>query len=139
MQTNKQVYISLPVADLNTSTEFYRKLGFTKQDDWSMEGQVSCMMWSENIYVMLCVKDLFQTYINGRTIVTPKEHSHALPSLTMGSREEVDEKVKIVMENGGSHYVYNSGMDFMYNIMIEDLDGHVFELAYMDMSKMTQN
>jgi uncharacterized protein len=133
---NKQIYISLPVSDVGRSTEFYKKLGFTKQEDWSMDGKVACMTWSETVYIMLTAKDHYQTYINGREIVDAKKYSHALLSLTMESREAVDTMVKITVENGGSHYPYNSGMDFMYNMMIEDLDGHVWECVYMDMSKM---
>jgi predicted lactoylglutathione lyase len=135
---NKQIYISFPVSDVNSSTEFYKKLGFTKQEDWSMEGRVSCMMWSENIYIMLTAKDLYKTYINNKEIIDARNSSHSLISLTLNSKEEVDVVVKIANENGGSHYVYNSGMDFMYNMMVEDLDGNTIEFVYMDMSKMTQ-
>jgi predicted lactoylglutathione lyase len=101
-----------------------------------MEGVVSCMKWSEEIYIMLTSNEHYQTYINGRKIVEAKTNSHSLISPTMSSREEVDNVVKTADESGGSHYVYNSGMDFMYNMMVEDLDGNVIEFTYMDMSKM---
>jgi uncharacterized protein len=135
---DKQIYISLPVSDLVKSTEFYKKLGFTKQEDWSMDGQVACMLWSDAIYVMLTAKEHYQTYINGRVIVDAKKCSQALLSLTLGSREEVDAIVNVANENGGSSYPFHSGMDFMYNIMIEDLDGHVWETVYMDTSQFPE-
>lgn len=135
---NKQIYISVPVKDVAASTEFYKKIGFTKQEDWSMDEVVSCMKWSEEIYVMVTATGHYQTYINGKTIVDAKTNSHSLMSLTMNSREEVDAVVKNADENGGGHYVYSSGMDFMYNMMVEDLDGNTIEFVYMDMSKMTQ-
>jgi hypothetical protein len=139
MQNTKQIYISLPVADIAKSTDFYTKLGFSIQPDWSMEGQVSCMKWSETIYVMLCNKELYKTYINGKDIADASKNSHSMMSFTMENRENIDSLVKIATENGGGNYIYNSGMDFMYNMMISDLDGHVFELVYMDMSKFPQN
>lgn len=135
---NKQIYVSLPVSDVNKSTDFYIKLGFSKQEDWSMEGKVSCMVWSENIYVMLTEKEHYKTYVNNRELIDAKKYSHALLSLTINSKEGVDALVKIATENGGTFYPYDSGMEFMYNMMIEDLDGHVWEAVYMDMSKMTQ-
>jgi predicted lactoylglutathione lyase len=134
---NKQIYISVPVKDVAASTEFYQKIGFTFQGDWSMDGIVSCMKWSEEIYVVVTSNSHYQTYINGKTIVDAKTNSHSLMSLTMNSREEVDALVKIADENGGSHYAYSSGMDSMYNMMVEDLDGNTIEFVYMDMSKMT--
>ena len=138
MQNKKTIYINLPVLDLEKSTDFYTKLGFVKNNDWS-NADASCMVWSEEITLMLLTRDFYQKFIGTKTIGFPNISSSVLLSVTLNSKEEVDNFVKIAKENGGNAYqVIIPGAEFMYNFEVEDPDGHIWEPTYIDISKMTQ-
>lgn len=137
----KQVFINLPVKDLAKATEFYEALGFKKNPTFSDEN-ASCVEWSDEIAVMLLQEEFYKRFIPGKTMADARQMSEVLLCLSMDSKEEVDRFVEAATKNGGrvveNQVVAESG-DAMYGKDIEDLDGHIWELLYMDMNQHPQD
>jgi hypothetical protein len=126
----KQLFVNLPVKDLNRTIEFFTKLGFTFNPQFTDE-TATCMVVSEDIYVMLLTHEKFKVF-------TPKEicdatrFTEVLISLTCDSRSEVDRLVSLAVEAGGSTYNEPQDHGFMYTHGFQDLDGHIWEVFIME-------
>ena len=133
---SKQVYINLPVKDLNKSTEFYTALGFTKNADWS-NNDASCMVFSEHIFIMLLTHEFYSKFTT-KAIPDLIQTSSTLIALSMDSKEGVQNFADTAKANGGSYFEAepNKGLDFMFGLEVTDLDGHTLEPFFMDMSKL---
>lgn len=132
-----QIFINLPVKDLARATKFYEALGFTKNQMFS-DDNASSLSWSDTISVMLLKEEFYQRFIGSKSIADAKTSSEVLLCLTVDSREEVDAFLRAAEENGGriiENEVAAEYGDAMYGKDVEDLDGHVWELLYMDMSQ----
>jgi len=132
---SKQVFINLPVGNLAASTTFYEALGFTKNETYS-DVNASCMVWSDEIMVMLLTYDFYQQFIANKTIIDARNQSGVLLSLTMDSREDVQRFADTAKQLGGDYdtVAINEGSDQMFSYEVEDLDGHVWEPVWMDAS-----
>lgn len=132
----KQIFVNLPVKDLNKTKEFFTKLGFGFNPKFTDENAV-CMIIGENIFAMLLVEKFFQTFIK-KQIADAKKTTEVLTALAVDSREEVDEMVKNAISAGGKEPREPQDYGWMYGRAFEDLDGHIWEVFYMDESKMPQ-
>lgn len=130
----KQIFINLAVADVQRSMDFYSAIGFTNNPQFSDESG-KCMVWSENIYVMLLSHDKFSSFIN-KPIADTKSSVAGLFSLSMESVEEVNTMMIKGLEAGGVEPTKMRDYGFMQQRALEDLDGHTWEVFYMDMSKI---
>ena len=137
---NKQIYINLIVKDLEKATKFYEEIGFVKNPMFSNE-LASGLAWSEEIIIMLLSTEFAKNFTDGKEIADPKKTVSCMYALGFNTKEEVDEFVKKVESAGGRVYKnkYNEGYDFMYTFEVEDLDGYIWEPAFMDLSKFPQN
>lgn len=126
------IFVNLPVKDLNRSVEFFTKLGFTFNPQFTDETAV-CMIVSEFIYVMLLTEAKFQTF-TPKAICDAKQSTEVLVSLALESRPAVEDLVRKAFDAGGSNYAEPHDYGFMYQHGFEDLDGHIWELFYMDPS-----
>lgn len=129
-----KIFINLPVKDLTKSTSFFSKLGFNFNLQFTDE-KAGCMVISENIFVMLLIEDYFQTFTK-KQISDAKTTTEVLITLDADSKEELKQLVGKAVELGGT--VYNEPQDhgWMYQHGFADLDGHQWELAYMDISQL---
>jgi len=129
---NQQIYINLPVRDLPRSKAFFGALGYSFNPQFTNE-QGACMVISEDIYVMLLTEPFCQTFTN-KPLADARKTTEVLLCLSCQSRDEVDTQVKKAWAAGGT--VPRTAVDhgFMYQHGFEDPDGHVWELAYMDMA-----
>jgi predicted lactoylglutathione lyase len=127
------IFINLPVVDLAKATEFYKAVGFTLNPDYS-DANASCMVWSDSIFVMILKPEFFKKFIATKMIVNAHTSTEVLLSLAMQSKEEVDKFVKKALESGGKLLpeVKIDGAEGMYYRDVEDLDGHIWELIYME-------
>ncbi|MEH2424746.1 MAG: VOC family protein [Nostoc sp.] len=131
-----KIFVNLPVKDLNRSVEFFSKLGFSFNTQFTDE-TATCMIVSDDIFVMLLTHEKFKTF-------TPKEISDATKStevlvcLSSQSREEVDEMVRKAVTAGGTTYNEPQDHGFMYGHGFSDLDGHIWEIIYMEPSAINQ-
>lgn len=127
----KMVFINLPVAKLDASIRFYETLGATRNPQFSNEN-AACMMLSETIGVMLLVPDYYRTFTQ-RPIADARASSQMLLALTVADRDEVDKTLAAATAAGGRPDP-NPSQDhgFMFSRSVEDPDGHVWEIFWMD-------
>lgn len=130
----KQVFINIPVIDVDKSMEFYTALGFTNNPDFS-DDTGKCIAWSDTIFVMLLSYDKFATFTK-KPIAHTRTHIAGLFSLSTESIDEMNRIVENGLQAGGTEPVEFRDYGFMQQRTIEDFDGHTWEVFYMDMSKM---
>ncbi|SKC09573.1 hypothetical protein SAMN05660841_04188 [Sphingobacterium nematocida] len=130
----KQIFINLAVADVQRSMDFYSAIGFTNNPQFS-DDSGKCMVWSENIYVMLLSHDKFSSFIN-KPIADTKSSVAGLFSLSMDSVEEVNTMMTKGLEAGGVEPTEMKDYGFMQQRTLEDFDGHTWEVFYMDIRKI---
>jgi predicted lactoylglutathione lyase len=132
----KEFWLSLPVKDLKKSKAFFTDLGFKfNPGPGNTENSAPLILGSKNVIVMLCSEPTFKGYVNQEVTDTLKS-CEVLLSFDAGSKEEVDELVKKVIEAGGtSNHKAREMTGVMYGCVFADLDGHRWNILYMDMSK----
>jgi uncharacterized protein len=131
-----QIFVNLPVKDLNKSVEFFTKLGYKFNPKFTDEN-ATCMIVAENIFVMLLVEDFFKTFAPKEICDTTKS-VEVLVALSFESRSAVDEMVRKAIAAGGSTYKEPNDMGFMYQHGFQDLDGHIWEIFFMEPSAVNQ-
>lgn len=132
----RMIFINLPVADLKASMAFYEALGFRKNPHFSDE-TAACMVWSETIHAMLLTHEKWQTFTT-RTIPAA-DSSEVMLALSCDSQEEVDKLTEAAAKHGGTADINpKQDLGFMYSRSIADLDGHVWEMGWMDASAMQE-
>jgi predicted lactoylglutathione lyase len=131
-----QIFVNLPVKDLNKSVEFFTKLGFDFNPQFTDEN-ATCMIISEHIFVMLLVEDFFKTFTK-KEITDATKSTEVIVSLSAESKENVEELVKKALAAGGKASSELMDQGFMYQWGFQDLDGHLWELIYMDQSVINQ-
>lgn len=133
----KQIFVNLPVKDLKKSTQFFTKLGFNFNPKFTDEN-ATCLIIGENIYSMLLTEEFFKGFIPGKEIADSKKHSEVLIAIDAETREEVDEMIENAISSGGKEFREVSDYGWMYARAFQDLDGHIWEVLYMDESKIPQ-
>lgn len=133
----RQIFVNLPVKDLNKSVDFFTKLGFQFNPQFTDEN-ATCMIISENSFVMLLVEKFFQTFTK-KKIADSAKTTEVLIALSASSKQEVDDLVKKAVDAGGTLYSEANDQGWMYQHSFQDLDGHQWELAYVDMSAFPQS
>src|SRR5690349_6829701 len=128
-----QIFINLPVQDLQQSVNFYSALGFTNNPQFS-DDTAKCMVWSENIFVMIMTHDKFNGFAS-KPIADARKNLAALYSLSVGSVNKMNQITDKGLAAGGTEPVPLRDYGFMQQRTIEDPDGHTWEVFYMDMSK----
>lgn len=131
-----QIFVNLPVKDLDKSMSFFAKLGFTFNPQFTDE-KAACMIIGENIYAMLLVEPFFKTFTR-KEIVNAHKGTEVLIALDATSRDEVKEMVMKAIEAGGSSYMEPQDHGWMYQHSFADLDGHQWEILFMDESAIPQ-
>lgn len=127
-----QIFVNLPVQDLNKSIEFFTKLGFTFNPQFTDE-TATCMIIADNIFAMLLTKPKFSQFTK-KEICDATKSTEVLIALDCASREEVDEIVNNAVAGGGTTYMPAQDHGWMYQHSFADLDGHQWEVMYMDQS-----
>jgi len=125
----RKMFVNLPVKDLKKSIGFFTKLGFTFNPQFSDE-TATCMIVSEDIFVMLLTHDKFKSF-TPKAICDATKSTEVLVCLSCESRENVDDMVRQAVDAGGTTYNQPQDHGFMYGHGFQDLDGHIWELIYM--------
>lgn len=129
----RQIFINLPVKDLQSSMNFYTALGFTNNPRFSDDAG-KCMVWSEHIFVMLLNHEKFKSFAT-KPIADTRTHLAGLYSLSLNSADEMNELMAKGLKAGGTEPHPLRDLGFMQQRSIEDPDGHTWEVFFMDMSK----
>ena len=132
----RKLFVNLPVRDLKRSVDFFTRLGFRFNPQFTDE-KATCMILSEEAYVMLLVEDRFRDFTR-RRIADTASGTEAILALTAGSRAEVDELAQKALDAGGSKAMEPMDHGFMYTRSFYDPDGHHWELFWMDPKAMEQ-
>ncbi len=132
----KQLWINLPVKDVAKSKEFFSKLGFSFNEQMSGEKSACMLVGERNTVIMLFAEEVFKGFIQGNVSNTGTG-TEVLFSFDAESREEVDELAKKAVEAGGVLFGKPSeNQGWMYGCGFSDLDGHRWNILYMDMSQL---
>lgn len=126
----KQIFVNLPVKDLNKSIDFFSKLGFTFNPKFTDE-TATCMIVSSDIFVMLLTEEKFKTF-TPKEICNAEKFTEVLVCLSCESRAEVDQIVGKAVAAGGKTYNEPQDHGFMYGHGFQDLDGHIWEFIFME-------
>ena len=134
--TSRKIFVNLAVKDLERSVEFFKKLGFAFDPRFTDE-TATCMIVSDEAFVMLLVEDRFKDFTR-KDLADPTRQTEAILALSAESRTQVDQLAETALEAGGASA--NDPMDqgFMYGRSFEDIDGHIWELIWMDPSAIAQ-
>jgi predicted lactoylglutathione lyase len=131
-----QIFVNLPVKDLNKSVEFFTKIGYKFNAQFTDEN-ATCMIISDTIYVMLLVEPFFQTFTK-KQIVDATTSTEAIICLSADSRERVDELISKAVAAGATTPRDPEDHGYMYGHGYQDLDGHLWEVMYMDPAAVQQ-
>ncbi len=126
----KSIYINLPVNDLDKTRSFWTKLGFGFNELFS-DDKALCLILNEgNTYAMLIKHEYFSTFTNRP--ITDGSTTQVLLAIDVGSRSDVDEIMRIALENGATRYLEPADEGWMYYDRFSDPDGHQWEVMYAD-------
>jgi uncharacterized protein len=127
-----KIFVNLPVKDLPASMAFFRKLGYTFNEQFTDE-TAACMVISEDIYAMLLTHEKFKEF-TPKPIVDSTKATEVLLSLSCDARGKVDDLIRKAVAAGGKTYNEPRDYGFMYNHGYQDLDGHIWEVFFMEPS-----
>jgi uncharacterized protein len=131
---HKQIFVNLPIENMARSQAFFRALGYEFNPDFTNE-QGACLVVGENLFVMLLVKEFYQTF-TAKQIADARTTSEVLVCFSCDSREQVDALVAKALAAGGTSPRPVQDLGFMYSHSFDDLDGHSWEFVHMvDASK----
>ena len=129
-----KIFVNLPVKDLNKTRQFFTKLGFTFNPKFT-DANATCMIIEKNIFAMLLVEKFFKRFTK-KKIYNAKKSTGAILALSVESRKKVDEMIKRVIVAGGKETRIAEDYGWMYGRAFEDINGHLWEVFYMNESKM---
>ena len=124
-----QIFVNLPVKNLDQSVAFFTRLGYKFNPQFTDEN-ATCMIVSDDIYVMLLVERYFKTF-TPKPIADATKTTEVLLCLSCESRAQVDEMVTKAVAAGGTTPNKPQDHGFMYQHGYQDLDGHMWELVHM--------
>jgi predicted lactoylglutathione lyase len=125
-----KVFINLPVKDLERSKAFFAKLGYTFNEKFT-DSSAACMVISEHIYSMLLSEARFKDF-TPKTIVDATKSTEVLVALAVESKAKVDELADTALKAGATKTLEPQDHGFMYERSFNDLDGHIWEIFWMD-------
>jgi predicted lactoylglutathione lyase len=125
-----KIFVNLPVKDLNRSKAFFAALGYTFNPQFTDE-TAACMVISPDIYTMLLTEAKFKEF-TPNPIADAKKSTEAIICLSCESRDQVNDLVKKAVAAGGNTHADPKDYGFMYQHGFQDVDGHIWELIYME-------
>ncbi|MCF6406911.1 VOC family protein [Chitinophaga filiformis] len=129
-----QIFVNLPVKDLEKSKAFFSALGFEFNQQFTNE-KGACLIISENIYAMLLVEDFFKSFIK-KDIADSSKFAEVINAFSVDSRDKVNELADKALAAGASAYSEPQDYGWMYSRAFQDLDGHLWEVLHADISAM---
>ncbi|AKJ10483.1 glyoxalase [Streptomyces incarnatus] len=126
----QMIFVNLPVNDLDASKKFFTELGYTINPQFSDEKAASVVI-SDTIVAMLLTKPFYATFTK-KEIADATKTSEVLVALSAESREKVDELVDKALSSGATPSGETQDHGFMYGRAFDDLDGHTWEVIWMD-------
>ena len=132
----KQIFVNLPVKNLQESIDFFTKLGFSFNPKFTDEN-ATCMIIGENIFAMLLVEKFFKTFTE-KEVCDTKKSTEVINAIGVESKEKVDEMLEKAVSAGASEPRPPQDYGWMYGRSFQDPSGHLWEVFYMDESQMPE-
>jgi len=129
----KPIFINIPVADLDKSMRFYQAVGFTSNLLYTDENQ-KCLTWTESIYLMLQSRQFSNWYLE-KQVIDPRKHHMPSFTLPVESLKQVNDMIENGIKAGGVEPVPAINEDFMFLRSIEDVDGYIWGIMYLDTNR----
>lgn len=131
-----KIFVNLPVKDLNNTIDFFTKLGYSFNPQFT-DDKAGCLVISNDIFIMVMKEEFFRSFIPGEITDTSKS-TESIVCLSVDSREAVDELIKKALDAGGTTYKEPQDQEYMYGHRFRDLDGHIWEIIWMDPAALNQ-
>ncbi len=126
----KSIYVNLPIKDIHKTRDFWTKLGFAFNEQYS-DDKALCLVLNDGlIYSMLLTQEMFSSFTN--RAIADKNTTQVLIAIEVDSREQVDEIIKLALENGATRYRESADHGWMYYDSFADIDGHQWEILFTD-------
>jgi predicted lactoylglutathione lyase len=126
---HSEIYVNLPVKDLKRSVDFFKKLGYTFNQQFT-DDNATCMELGGNLYAMLLTEKFFSSFTN-KAITDTSKSTEVLTCVACSSKQQVDDLVARARAAGAKVPRTAQDHGFMYSHGYEDLDGHTWELVHM--------
>lgn len=126
----RQLFVNLPVKDLDRAVKFFTALGFSFNPDFTDEN-ATCMIVNDDAFVMLLVESYFKTFTT-KSVAATAGSAEAIMSFSLDSREAVDQAIRTALTSGGTASEEAQDYGFMYTHSFQDPDGHLWEVFWMD-------
>jgi uncharacterized protein len=127
-----QIFVNLPVKDLEKSKAFFSSMGFAFNEQFTDE-KAACLIIGENIYAMLLVEEFFRSFIK-KDIADASKFAEVINAFSVDSKDKVIELADKALAAGATQYSEPQDYGWMYSRNFQDLDGHLWEVVYTDMS-----
>jgi predicted lactoylglutathione lyase len=127
-----RIFVNLPVQDLKKAIEFFTRVGFTFNPQFT-DDTATCMIIGETIFAMLLTRKKFRTF-TPYPLVDARRNTEVLVALQLDSRAQVDAILQKALAAGGRDFRPVEDHGWMYGRAFQDLDGHIWELFWMDPS-----
>lgn len=128
-----QIYVNLPVKDVEKTREFWTKIGFSINEQITDEKAV-CVMMNDNIQIMFLQEEYFQTF--SERPVPKGDTTQVLVAIGLDSREEVDQVVNAAVANGAYQLEEAQDHGWMYQNSFWDINGHGWNVIFADPSQL---
>ena len=126
----KRLFVNLPIKDVRQSRSFFESLGFNFNPQFS-DDKALCLILGDNFYGMLLKEEFFQTF-TPKSLSLGKHTTEVLLSLQVNTKDEVNQMIDKAIRLGAQEYNPPTDNGFMYLRVFEDLDGHQWEISWMD-------
>jgi uncharacterized protein len=130
---HKQIFVNLAVKDVQRSINFFESLGYEFNPQFTND-QAAALILGENLFAMLLDEKFFTTF-TPKILIDAKTHIETLVALPLDSREAVEALIAKAKRAGATTPTEPKDHGFMYQHAYTDLDGHVWEVFYMDMTQ----
>ena len=137
MAQDRSIFVNLPVADLQQTVAFFTALGFEFNPTFASDYD-ACMIIGEKAYAMLLTRDFFRGFLAEKAISDATLTTEVLVAITAPDRESVDAMVENAVAAGGAEHRQAADYGWMYQRSFQDLDGHIWEVIFMDEDQMPE-
>lgn len=131
---SRRLFVNLPVADLGKAVGFFTDLGFSFDAGFTDDSS-TCMIVGDDAFVMLLEHDRFSGF-TAKPTADARTHTEAILAVSVDSREAVDDVADRALANGAQPATDTTDHGFMYGRSFQDLDGHHWEVFWMDADAM---
>lgn len=130
----KSIFVNLPINDVNKTREFWSKLGFSFNEQFS-DDKALCLVLNDGLIYSMLIKEEFFAIFTNRPI-SDRSTTQVLTAIEVESREKVDELVNLAILNGATRYRDNTDHGWMYYDTFADIDGNQWEIMFIDKSQL---